>query len=335
MKVLVIRFSSIGDIVLTTPVIRCLKKQVGGIELHYLTKKTFAPVLTANPYIDQLHLLEDDLDTVISELKKEKFDLVVDLHHNLRSLRVAKALSSKVMRFNKLNPAKWLLTNFKINILPNLHIVDRYMATIAHLGVTNDGMGLDYFIPDEERISQSDLPASHHLGYIGLVVGAAHATKRLPLDKLRELARIIDHPIVLLGGKEDRIVGDVIAESDPVKIYNACGKFTLNESADLVAKAKLIISHDTGLMHIAAAFHKPIISVWGNTVPAFGMFPYYGSAFLTGTTPPYTIKEVKGLSCRPCSKIGYEKCPKGHFNCMMKIDLQDIRSTAQQMLSGK
>jgi ADP-heptose:LPS heptosyltransferase len=145
---------------------------------------------------------------------------------------------------------------------------------------------------------------------------------------------MIDHPIILLGGPEDRAVGEVLAAIDPVKIYNACGKFSLNESADLVRQAKLIISHDTGLMHIAAAFKKPIISIWGNTVPAFGMYPYFGNQ-LPGGSKPYAVIEVQGLRCRPCSKIGYDHCPKGHFKCMQNIPLQEIKEQAREMLTAR
>ncbi|KYP14536.1 glycosyltransferase family 9 protein [Flavihumibacter sp. CACIAM 22H1] len=345
MKILIIRFSSIGDIVLTTPVIRCLKKQVAGVTLHFLTKKSFAPVLSANPYIDRLHLLDDSLDTTIAALKEEGFDLVIDLHHNLRTLRIKKALRKPSKSFNKLNVQKWLLTALKINLLPAKHLVDRCLETVAHLGVKNDGAGLDYFIPENELTKPGDLPASHQLGYIGLVVGAAHATKRLPLHKLKELVKLLEHPIVVMGGPEDRSTGEVLAELDPIKIYNACGKFSLNESADLVRKAKLIITHDTGLMHIAAAFRKPVISIWGNTVPAFGMTPYLNqpgapavqwNLQAAAPLPDGTaIIEVKGLRCRPCSKIGHAACPKKHFRCMENIPLDQVHKKAQQLLAAR
>ncbi|ULQ53078.1 glycosyltransferase family 9 protein [Flavihumibacter fluvii] len=335
MKILIIRFSSIGDIVLTTPVIRCLKQQVENIEIHYLTKKNYEPVLAANPYIHQLHFLDADIQETIDRMLEEEFDLVIDLHHNLRSLRIKNALKCKSRSFPKLNLQKWLYTNLKINLLPGIHIVDRYMKTVHDLGVINDGKGLDYFIPADAHIQQADIPAAHQLGYIGLVIGAAHATKRMPLSKLKELVVSIDHPIILLGGKEDKAQGEILAAADPIKIYNACGKFNLNESADLVKQAKLIISHDTGLMHIAAAFRKPIISVWGNTVPAFGMYPYYGEKNLSTTQQPFEIVEVQGLRCRPCSKIGYDACPKGHFKCMENIPVQHIRQLAQKLLTGR
>lgn len=324
MKFLIIRFSSIGDIVLTTPVVRCLKQQVPDAEIHFLTKFSFSKVVDSNPYIDKFFFLNNDWDLLVHELKGENYDYIIDLHHNLRTIKLKRTLNVKSFSFNKLNVQKWLLTNLKINRMPDVHIVDRYLETVQSFGVKNDGKGLDYFVPKEEEVNQNDLPHSHALGYIGLVIGAAHATKKLPVHKLKELCAALDHPVVLLGGPEDRSVADEIAAVDPVKIYNACGKFSINESADLVRKAKLIITHDTGLMHIASAFKKPVISIWGNTVPAFGMTPYFGN------NPVASHKfEITSLGCRPCSKIGYEQCPKKHFKCMELQDVQQIAAMAQ------
>ena len=334
MKFLIVRFSSIGDIVLTTPVVRCLKKQAVTAEVHYLTKKAFLPVLAANPYIDKIHTLDNDLDAVINKLQDEDFDYVIDLHHNLRTLRVKRALDKQSFSFNKLNIQKWLLTSFKINRMPDVHIVDRYLDTLKSFNIKNDGQGLDYFIPEKDQVKEDDIPASHHAGYIGVVIGAALNTKKYPLHKLKELCSIIDHPIILLGGKEDREEGDAIAALDPVKIYNACGKFNINESADLVRRAKLIISNDTGLMHIASAFRKPVISIWGNTVPEFGMYPYYPKA-APGAPSMFDIMEVKGLSCRPCSKIGYDKCPKKHFKCMELTTPESVYEKVKERLGRK
>lgn len=326
-KFLIIRFSSIGDIVLTTPVIRCLKKQVANAEVHFLTKASFGTIVENNPFVDKVHLLAHSWDTVVHELKQENYDYIIDLHHNLRTLRLKKDLGIRSFPFNKLNIQKWIYTNFKWNMMPDLHIVDRYMKTVESFGVLNDGEGLDYFIPEKDAVKQKDIPASHHAGYIGLVIGAAHYTKKLPVDKLKELCSKIDHPMILLGGKEDDENGKQIASVDQVKVYNACGKFNLNESADLVRRSKLIITHDTGLMHIAAAFKKKVISVWGNTVPEFGMYPYYGKSQIAN------LKfEIRNLQCRPCSKIGYRKCPRGHFKCMKQISMDAIAETARQYL---
>jgi ADP-heptose:LPS heptosyltransferase len=328
MKFLLIRFSSIGDIVLTTPVIRCLKQQVPGAEIHYLTKKSFQGLINSNPYVDKLVLLDSSWDLMIHQLQQEGYDYIIDLHHNLRTLRIKRALRNvPSFSFNKLNLRKWLLTAVKINTLPKRHIVDRYLETVRSFGVVNDGKGLDYFIPEKDRVTSKDIPMSHQMGYIGIVIGAALNTKKLPLYKLKELCAKIAYPVILLGGKEDTADGNEIALTDTGKIYNACGKFNLNESADLVRKATLIISHDTGLMHIAAAFKKPIISIWGNTVPAFGMDAYFGNGAATDQK-----FEIDNLWCRPCSKIGYKKCPLGHFKCMQKQDMNSIAEVTSKAL---
>lgn len=322
-KILIIRFSSIGDIVLTTPVIRCIKQQMPLVKVYFLTKSGFRQVLESNPYIDYTLTFDKSLDEIKPKLIKEEFDMVIDLHHNLRTLRVKNWVKAPSFSFPKLNIEKWLLVNLKINKLPNKHIVDRYLETTAALDIKNDQKGLDYFISKSEEVDISaSLPPEFHNGYIGVVIGAQHYTKRLPTAKLIELCQLIDKPILLMGGPSDKAVAEEILNSVKGTIFDTCGKFKLNQSASLVKQAKVIVSHDTGLMHIAAAFNKPIISIWGNTVPEFGMYPYL-------TTKEYR-SEVKELSCRPCSKIGHNKCPKGHFKCMEKQDLLRIKDKVNE-----
>ncbi len=322
-KFLIIRFSSIGDIVLTTPVIRCLKKQVEDVEVHFLTKKQFAPVLSSNPYIDKIHLLEDDLSATLRQLKKEHFDYLIDLHKNLRTFLVKNRLNVLTFSFDKLNLQKWLLVNLKVNRLPDVHIVDRYFKPVSLFEVKNDNQGLDYFVPPGDEIDVSSLPDAFSNGYIAFVIGAKHVTKQLPDDKIISVCNKLNLPVVLMGGKEDAEKADRILNQVKGEIVNACGKYSINQSASLIKQAKVVITHDTGLMHIAAAFDRKIISVWGNTVPEFGMYPYV-------TNGNSEIIEVKGLKCRPCSKIGFEKCPKGHFKCMMKIDEDRIVELARK-----
>jgi ADP-heptose:LPS heptosyltransferase len=326
MKVLVIRFSSIGDIVLTTPVLRCLKQQHPDWELHYLTKSTFAILLVHNPHIDKLQLLQDDLQQMIDTLKKERYDVVVDLHNNLRTLRVKKGVNAKqTYAFPKLNIEKWLLTNLKINLMPDKSIVERYFEAVKPLNIHNDGKGLDYFLPADKRLTNNDMPMSHWSGFVGFVIGGSYSTKKLPAEQWKRLCALVPYPVMLLGGPEDLNEGLEIAAQDPVKIYNACGKFNLNESAELVKFARVIVSNDTGLMHVATAFQKPVVSLWGNTSPAMGMFPYYGFNNLKDRIAPQSaIIENKELSCHPCSKLGYSKCPKGHFKCMNELDMGKV-----------
>lgn len=305
LKILIIRFSSIGDIVLTTPVVRCLKKQLNA-EVHFLTKQGFFCLLESNPYLYQLHAIEDGLEN----LKALGFDWVIDLHHNLRTSKVKRVLGVPSKSFHKLNIEKWLLTTFKINCLPNKHIVDRYLDTVSHLRVTNDNLGLDYFLAENESFPNGlTLPKK----YVALVIGGQHATKILPTNRLQEVCQKENLPIVLVGGPEDRARGEEISQNQE-GVVNTCGDLSINQSAYLIKGAEKVITHDTGMMHIAAAFKKEIISIWGNTVPEFGMYPYLAAE-------QSKILEVKNLSCRPCSKIGYKKCPKGHFKCMNQIDL--------------
>ena len=339
-KFLILRFSSIGDIVLTTPVIRCLKLQVIDAEVHYATRNVYSEILEHNPYIDKKFFLVTDLSLLIHELKKEKYDYIIDLHHNLRTFLIKSRLgvnpflpwrnSPKAVSFNKLNFEKWMMVNFKINRLPPVHIVDRYMANIKQWGVANDGLGLDYFLSVKEETVVQQLPASHQNGYIGFVIGARHFTKQLPVEKIISVCKKLNQPIVLLGGKEDHEKGDAIiselnskAEIQRPKIYNGCGKFSINQSAALVKHASKIITHDTGLMHVAAAFKKEIIGIWGNTIPEFGMTPYYGNLQVKNKR-----FEIQHLPCRPCTKIGFNKCPKKHFKCMMEMDEQMISDAA-------
>lgn len=319
-KILIIRFSSIGDIVLTTPVIRCLKQQLEKVEIHYLTKKSFIDVLKYNPNIDKIHYINNHIKEVIADLKKEKFDLVIDLHKNLRTLSLKIRLRRKAYSLKKLNIQKWLMVNFKINRLPQKHIVDRYLDTVKFLKVKNDGLGLDYFIPENDQFSLSDLPDIFQDGFLAAVIGGKHRTKLFPLEKWIELIKIINKPMILLGGQEDVMNGDRIAKIFENKILNACGKFNLNQSASLLKISDYVITNDTGLMHIAAALKKPIISLWGNTIPEFGMYPYLPIEQMQKAS----IIQVNGLKCRPCSKIGYSKCPKGHFDCMNKIEIKQI-----------
>ncbi|WP_276134946.1 glycosyltransferase family 9 protein [Polluticoccus soli] len=332
MKVLVIRFSSIGDIVLTTPIVRCIKQQKPGAEVHFLTKESFRSIVAYNPYIDKAHYMNEDLPAVIEDLKKEKFDVVIDLHRNIRSARVKKALKTKSYTFDKLNIRKWLLVNFKMDTMPDKSIVDRYFECIRPLGIKNDGQGLDYFVPKNAVLKNSDLPMSHWAGYVACVIGGSYNTKKLPVEKWREFISKVPYPVILLGGPEDREEGQQIAEGNNIKVYNSCGKFNLNESAYIVEKAKVIVSNDTGLMHVAAAFNKPVISLWGNTSPEMGMFPYYGYNNLNTTVSPNSIiLENKGLSCHPCSKLGYNKCPKGHFKCMKELNMNDLTEFVKKL----
>lgn len=319
-KILVIRFSSIGDIVLTSPIVRCLKLQLkGDTEIHFITKRKYASLVKSNPYIDKVHLINTHINELFNVLAAENFSCIIDLHNNFRSILLRGKLGALAYTITKNNIEKWLLVNFKINKMPKKHIVERYFEAVNSLGVIYDGKGLDYFIPKNEQVDFELIPLSHHKNYIAIAIGGTYFTKRLPVEKLIAICKKLKKPIFLLGGKEDEVIALQIKQAVGENVYNSCGLFSVNQSASIIERASKVITHDTGMMHIAAAFKKDVISIWGNTVPDFGMYP-----FLPSSIPPATLIEVKGLNCRPCSKLGYTTCPKKHFKCMNEIDENEI-----------
>lgn len=312
-KYLIIRFSSIGDIVLTTPVIRGLKQQVDNAEVHFVTKRKYASIVRSNPYIHKVYELNENMNDLLEELSKEQFDYIIDLHQNFRSNRIKSRLKVAAFSFEKLNFRKFLLVQFKINRMPEKHIVDRYLETISVFDVKNDGHGLDFFIPDDEYFDVGQLPKFFQNGYLVFVIAGTYLTKKLPVSKITEICNSVTFPVVLLGGKNEVEAAREIDSETGENVLSLAGKLSLNESASILRDANLVLTNDTGLMHIAAAFKKKILSFWGNTVPEFGMVPYQ-------TDPASEIMEVKDIKCRPCSKLGYSKCPKKHFNCMKNLD---------------
>lgn len=321
MKILILRFSSIGDIILTTPVVRCLKAQFPEVEIHYLTRASYRSLLENLPGISKVICFEKSAFETIAELKLAGYDHIIDLHKNLRTKRLLLKLGRRAHSFPKLNIRKWLKVQLKINCLPPIHIVDRYLKAVAFLGVVNDHQGLDYVIPKSTSISETIFLASQRLHYTVIVIGAKQFTKQIPEEHILYLCKSIQGNVVLLGGKDETAKADqIMQQATGVSLINLCGLLDLNQSALLLEGATNIITADTGMMHLAAALKKEVISVWGNTIPAFGMSPYFPS----GMEQRSHIIENNTLGCRPCTKLGYKKCPKKHFKCMMDLNMQEI-----------
>lgn len=311
LKILVIRFSSMGDVIYTTPIVRCLKQQLPGAEVHFITKPAFKYIYDNNPYVDKLHLLKSTLKETIADIQAENFDYIIDLHNNLRTSIIKWRTGIKSSTYNKQTARKWLSLKLHLkNLVAPIHLVERYMRTVAFLGVKNDGKPIDYYIKADHSLKIL-LPSSHQNGYIAFIIGATHFTKRMPNSKIINMCRQIELPIVLLGGNDVKANADEIEAAVGAKIYNACGRTSLDESVYLVSKSRKMIGFDTGLTHIAEAFNVPIASIWGGTVPELlGVQPYQvAGAAVIGIDLP----------CRPCSKFGLEKCPLGHFKCMNNI----------------
>ena len=313
-KVLVIRFSSIGDIVLTSPIVRCMAKQLD-VEIHFLTKNKFKSILQHNPYIDKLFGIDKNVNEVVTLLKNEQYDYIVDLHKNLRTQEVKLKLGLKSYSFKKLNIQKWLKVNLKIDRLPNKHIVDRYFDGLSALGITNDLQGLDYFVSsnDEEKANKI---IGNLKDYNVLVLGANYYTKRIPLELSQKIISKSNLPVVLLGGKDVLADANLLGSNFPIETVNLVGKSSLAVSAEIIRRSKEVHTGDTGLMHIAAAYKKKIHTYWGSTIPELGMY-----AYMPNKKELRVDHQITDLRCRPCSKLGFEACPKGHFKCMLDIEL--------------
>lgn len=321
-KVLVIRLSSMGDIVLTTPVVRALHTQLQGeVEIHFLTKQTFAFLLEANPRIARVHTFVKTVQEVLPDLVLEDFDYIIDLHNNIRSAVVKRRLKCLAFTVDKLNWQKWLLIHTGWNRMPDLHVVDRYMATLKAFGVKGDDRGLEYYIPQHQGLSAQQLDQLQQGDFLAVVIGGAHAGKRASADAMVQWLRGIQHRVVLVGGKDDRNDAERVAEH--IQCINWVGELSVHQSAQVMQLARVVLTGDTGMMHIAAAFHRRIVSVWGCTSPQLGMAPYRPH-------PDSVVLEPVGRSKRPCSKLG-NRCKYGmDHKCIDQIAPQQVQEAIER-----
>lgn len=324
MKLLVTRFSSIGDIVLCSPVVRVLAN--AGNEVHFLTKAQFASLVGSSPYITKVHVLSDDWKGMVTDLKREQFDHIIDLHNNLRTIRLALMIGVSRHPFPKINFQKWLKVHLKKYRLPKVHIVDRYFKAVQFLEVENDQKGLDFFFPDDFQFEVGTYLETKGIKspYAVWVIGGAHATKCLPLDKIVEFRQKLKFPVIFIGGPDEKKIGESL-EKECVLSVNGAGNLSIHESAAVIKASELVLTNDTGMMHIAAAFQKKTIVFWGNTIPEFGMFPYMKKSY-------FISLENNNISCRPCSKIGFSKCPKKHFNCMNELSVAEFTEGLKRLI---
>jgi heptosyltransferase-2 len=324
-KLLIIRLSSIGDIILTTPILRCIKNQLPNSEIHFLTKKKYQNLIINNPNIDKIFTINSRIKEISSQLKKEEYDYIIDLHRNIRTFKLKLSLKCKSYTFNKLNFKKWIYVNFKINRLPKIHIVDRMFESVKFLNINYDNKGLDYF-SNNKLILPKQINDFIISDFYVISIGGSYFTKRFPNEKVIDLCKNINSPVILIGGDTDKKNGEEIKIQIGEKCLNACGIISVEESAEIIKKSRFVISNDTGAMHIASALKKPVISIWGNTKPEFGMYPLFPKEF----SPQPAIIENNKIKCRPCSKIGFNKCPKKHFKCMTDIDNSKILNYISQ-----
>jgi heptosyltransferase-2 len=306
-KILIIRLSSIGDILLSTSLIRSIKKINPEIQIDFVLKEEFFELMQNNPNLTNIHRYTKhsfEKQILVNALIANKYELVIDLQNNLRSREIARPLHCKILRFKKNNFKKFLLVHFKINKLKDApQIPVRYAKTVS---VELDIEGLDCFtenLPDP-RLDKNEK-------YIGLCPGAKHFTKRWPKEYFIELGNSLEsagYKVVLFGGLEEVELCFEI-ENQIKNAVNLCNTSILQVGSDM-KMCKAIYTNDSGLMHLASAIKVPVIAFFGSTVREFGFYPYKAKSIEL---------ENKNLSCRPCTHIGRKSCPKIHFKCMKEI----------------
>ncbi len=322
-KILVIRLSSLGDILLVTPVVRALKNKNPGISIDFLLREEYSDALKLNNNLDNLYFYKRDgrfKAGLLESLKMNKYDFVFDLQNNYRSREICSALKVKTFRFFKHSLDKFLLVNFKINRLKNTkQIPFRYAGTIGELALDERGIDLytDKF-PDKIISGKNNL--------IGFCPGARHFTKRWPADYFVKLGNLLTQygfTVLLFGGKSDRQLCSEISGQITTS-YDLSNNNDLLQTVADMKSCKIIVGNDSGLIHAASSTNAKIIVIFGSTVREFGFAPF---------NCDHLILENNLLTCRPCSHIGKEICPKKHFNCMKTIEPETVFMKIQTFLS--
>ena len=327
-KVLVLRLSSIGDIILTSPFLRVFKGRFPETQLHYVVRKEYAELLRWNPHIDDLITVDVShgrraLETLNLALSGERYDAVFDLHNHLRTRIIRNGISRHIHSINKRALRRLLLVGAHINTYGDVvPVPDRYIETGARYGLVPDTRGPELFYPDEVRDAAAALLVasgwSEPAPLIGICPGSQHFTKRWPLERYSELTRVLldrGHTVAVFGSADDAALGDALSKLDAARVIDLCGRASLLETAAMMRCCSAIVANDSGLMHLATAVNRPVVAIFGSTVKEFGFFPY---------NSPAAVLEVADLPCRPCTFNGRSACPKDHFRCMRDISVESV-----------
>ncbi|MCQ2269988.1 MAG: glycosyltransferase family 9 protein [Bacteroidales bacterium] len=324
-KILIIRFNAIGDIILTTPVIRAIHHQIKQAEIHILVNQKYQNVLANNPYISKIHTYSNNKNQVVEQLKTEQFNFVLDLQNTRKSHKICHQLNLPHSSFNKLKIKKLIYTRLKINTLPLNHIVDRYFDAAKPLLIVNDGQGLDFNIPETEKFNTDNLPIFFEDGFIAILLDADKGTKKIPINKLMEIIPMLLKPVVLIGDKNSSAIGDELVNRLGDRVYNICGQLSVNQYASLIDQSLCVLTGDNDYMQVAAALRKPICSLWGSSIPEFGNYPY-----MPTDRELFRMFEICSIKCRPCGKRGFRKCPHRNFKCMNRISSFEVAEWINQ-----
>jgi heptosyltransferase-2 len=317
--VLVVRFSAIGDILLTTPLLRAIRVRYPGARIAVLTKAQYIPLLSHNPHVSEVLGIAPDegIRAIAKRIHGVQYTHLLDLHGNLRSHALRRLAPGPWHSYAKRWLERALLIITKRDIYgAEVPVAERYFEAAKDLGVEPDGGPPDFFIGEEadERAAErlSDLQLGQDRPIVAMAPGAAHATKRWPEAYWVDLARRITPTgadVVLLGGPDDAELADRISELAGANVASVAGSFGLQETGAVIRRAEVLISGDTGVMHMATGVGTPVVALFGPTVRQFGFFPYRSSA---------GVVELD-LPCRPCSAHGTARCPLGHHRCMKQM----------------
>lgn len=335
-KALIIRLSSVGDILLSTPLLRILRQRYPECRIDYLVKREFGEIIRHNPHLSSVIELEpgsfEVLRSMRRSLRSTRYDLLIDIHGGLRSRYLA-AGHRNVVRISKRTVTRFVLISTGIDLYskPARSVAQRYLDTVSSFGVDDDGRGLEVHIPDELCRQTA---ARVRGALIGIAPGASYGTKMWHGAGFAEagvsLAQETGAGILLLGSGSDaarcgEIEADIHARDAGIEVMNMAGQTTLLEAAALMDHCRVVITNDSGLMHLAAARKRNVVALFGPTVQQFGFAPF-------GTE--HVVVENRGLSCRPCSRHGTDRCPKGHFRCMNEISSARVIDAAHRLMDA-
>jgi lipopolysaccharide heptosyltransferase II len=336
-RILVIRLSSLGDILLTTPVLRVLREHCPAARIDFLTKAAYQDVLCANPCVDRLWLLEPQqrLREMLRCLRQTRYDVVVDLHRTLRSRFLYHGLlARRKLTYVKHTVRRALLVHLGWNTLRAMTPVpERYVAALRHLGVTGPLPPLEMHLTAESREAmraylQQAFPEGRVRPLLAVAPGARWPTKRWPVERFaavaQELAQAQQAAVVVLGSIEDQRLAQLLCQRLSVPVLNSTGKLSLMHTAALLQQCHLLLSNDSGLMHMATALHVPVVAIFGPTVQEFGFYPFQACAEVVSAE----------LACRPCSTKGSRRCPRGHHQCMQQVTVAQVYAAAHTVWGG-
>ncbi|MCK5050275.1 MAG: lipopolysaccharide heptosyltransferase II [Candidatus Cloacimonetes bacterium] len=324
-KILVIRLSSLGDIVLTQSVMQALRNEFPDSQIHYLTKKVYSPIVEMFNCVDEIHYWENKY-SLLKNLRKLKFDLAIDLHSKFNTFIIKSFISAKrTVTYNK----KHLLRRQIVKKRTNKTIsstVALYFTALRKIGLESEVSTPNLF-PVNNAVMPEVFPTGNQAKYIGLFPGALHKTKQYPVEQLAEFIDSVptewDCQFLTFGSKAERLLAEELNSLTEINIIDLCGKLDLQQLVFAINKMDAVITNDSGPMHIAAALEKPQIAIFGATHPKLGFAPMNEKAILL----------FADLPCRPCSLHGGKECPLKHFNCMKSIAAEQILNSLKIIIS--